>query len=340
MSAPTVIVAARVRVGPNQNRRGAEMNRHALQRSCVACGAVVTVVATGLLTIPAAETVTALPRIEFHQIQLQSATASATLGSTSPDTDRPDHRDIDPARHDPAPAAAVAASDDPFAAGLATALDIVGRAVVDVAGLLIAPLWYLAFPITYQMASNYLNTIDSSYYNYPDLTGLVGLLRLARVIGIWMEFPLRASSYLFPAPTADQPSSAAATPKGSRTVGPVVPPEVHAAEVAGDQDQAQEPDRIPTVPPRTHHPRRGESPATHRAAEAASASASASAVTIRDGVSSDGRALASNTRASNTRASSTRRSLSAQASSAPSIARTEGGSGIAGSQSGAGTGSP
>lgn len=235
------------------------MNHRALQRSCVACGAVATAVAvaTGLLTIPAAETVTALPRIEFHQIQLQSATASATLGSTSPDTDRPDHRDIDPARHDPAPAAAVAASDDPFAAGLATALDIVGRAVVDVAGLLIAPLWYLAFPITYQMASNYLNTIDSSYYNYPDLTGLVGLLRLVRVIGIWMEFPLRASSYLFPAPTADQPSSAAATPKGSRTVGPVVPPEVHAAEVAGDQDQAQEPNRLPTVPPRTHHPRRG-----------------------------------------------------------------------------------
>lgn len=333
MSAPTVIVAARVRVGPNQNRRGAEMNRHALQRSCAACGAVVAVVAAGLWTVPAVETVTALPRIEFHQIQLQSATASATLGSTSPGTDRLDLHDIDPARHDSTPAAAVAESDDPFGAGLATALDIVGRAVVDVAGLLIAPLWYLAFPITYQMASNYLNTIDSSYYNYPDLTGLVGLLRLVRVIGIWMEFPLRASSYLFPTPIADHPSLAAATPGGSRTVGPVVPPEVHAAEWAGDQDQVQEPDRVPTVSPRTHHPRRGQGPATHRAAEAASASASA--VTIRDGVSSEGR-----TRASSTRASSTRRSLSAQASPAPSIARTEGGSGIAGSQSGAATGSP
>lgn len=301
------------------------MNSGAITRSRAACGSMVTAaaLAAGLVAVPVEVRATALPRIESHQVQLHALTASAALGSAGPKTEQLTPSDVVPT--------AVGTANDEFAAGLATALETIGRAAVDVAGLVLAPVWYVAFPITFQMASAYLDTIDSSYYNFPDLTGLVGLLRLGRVIGIWLDFPLRASSYLFPTPPAmAQPSAAAAAPEGTRAVNPVVRPETRAADAAGDQDQMQESDRIPPERPRTHHPRRDASPTSHRAARAASEATSASAGTTQDGVNGDARASAT----------SAGRSLSSQTRSDPSIVRTDRGSGIAGSQSGAGTGVP
>lgn len=250
------------------------------------CGSVLTAaaLAAGLVASPVQVRTSAVPRIESDRVQLQTFAASAVLGDASPDTTQVSPRDV-------VPAASAGAPGDPLAAGLATALEAIGRAAIDMAGLVLAPLWYLAFPITYQMASSYLDSIDSSYYSFPDLTGLVGLMRLGRVLGIWLEFPLRASSYLLPTSNAAaQPSPAATMPEAGRGVNPAVRPEVRAAEAVGAQDQTQDTDRIPPERPRTHHPRRDGDPASHRSARTASEPAAASAATSQDGVSGDARA--------------------------------------------------
>lgn len=289
------------------------MKYRALQRSCVVCGTVLTAaaVATGMLAISGSDTVTALPRIEFHQIQLQSVTASAALGTASPDNDQPDRHDLAPAM---APAAATGASDDPFV-GVANALEIVGRAAVDVAGLVLAPLWYLAAPLTFFVATAYVNSITRPPAG-PDMSGITGILHSLQYIIVWLEFPLRASSYLFPTPTTTTPASpAAAVPESGRSAVSAAVTVMAAAEAAVDRDDTPASGRSVRSRPQSHHPRRDRSATPN----AAASSASQPAATDRHHA---------------------RRSPTVQAPSGQSIARTERGSGIAGSQSGAGTGVP
>lgn len=240
------------------------MKSSAIRRGRGACGSLATAaaVAVGLLIVPMEVPSTALPQIEFHQVQLQAVAASAAVGTVTPD----------PAWADSSPAApkAVADATTDLWAGVAPALETIGRAAVDVAGPLLAPLWYLAAPVTFFVAAAYVNSITPPPTGL-DFSGITGILHSLHYMVVWMDFPLNASDYLFPTPTATAPPSpASATSDGRRPLAQTAHPDAHTAEPAVDQDQVAQVALSPAPRTQVHRPGRDRVAGPPRAAAAAS----------------------------------------------------------------------
>lgn len=207
------------------------MNSDAVWRRGRVCASALTAgaLAMGLLAGPMAAPAIALPQPAIRQVDVETVVASAVLGSATPES-------VPAGVTGEVPSAAATSLDDPFG-GITTALETIGRAAVDVVGLVLAPLWYLAAPVTFFVAAAYVNS-SAPPPTGPDMSGITGMLHSLQYIVVWVGFPLRASSYLFPKPATAPPPSAAAEARRSAT--PEMSPDARDAAIAVGEGAAED----------------------------------------------------------------------------------------------------
>lgn len=83
----------------------------------------------------------------------------------------------------------------------------VGRVVLNVAGTVLSPIWYLAFPITQGLPS--LQSLYGYIPPFPDFSGIFAAVNTISNFFKWLSFPFRLGDVVFPTIT---PASASARP--------------------------------------------------------------------------------------------------------------------------------
>ena len=187
-----------------------------LRAGFVTAGAAVTAaaIAAGLVTVLPERPATFDIRSESAAVQLAAAVAAhldASDAASNPLTDPPELVVVDPlvpvtGGVDPVPTLLSAAATPTTAGG--GVLTSVGRAVLTVTGIVLSPLWYLAFPVTLPI------TIAAVNAGIPLNSGDFGVSTFMRFFGYvlgWISFPFSLASLVFPTLTTSTATPAAST---------------------------------------------------------------------------------------------------------------------------------
>lgn len=253
-----------------------------------AAASVITTV--GLVAVPQQGMGAASTRVEVMAVQLEAVLAAevSALALAVPETDSAASVPVPDARMIPDSVNAVVS-------GIGETLTNIGRTILDAVGLVIAPIWWLAMPVTYGI---YLDTrrrqSPGSYY-------------IATVFdaGGWLMAPLKLGTVLFgppassPAASGSNParSANAVSPDGAQTVEAVPAESLELLRPAADS--STEPTVRPTARAKVSAPR-AKAPLPLSAA--ASAHADEAATTSDADTPSAGRAKATTSKADRQRA--------------------------------------
>lgn len=201
-----------------------------------AAASVITTV--GLVAVPQQGMGAASTRAEVMAVQLDAVLTAevSSLVLSVPETDSTASTPIPDA-------STIQEAVDAAVSGIASTLTVIGRTILDTIGFVIAPLWWLAAPVTYGI---YLETRRQQYegsYYIPTVIDAVG----------WLFAPLNLGTVFFGRAGSSSAASSAAAEESRTPAAPIV--ESAPAETSLRVDSTTVPTLRPTARAKVSAPR-------------------------------------------------------------------------------------